>query len=73
MHSRVPLGTEYGITSSSTTAHLPGLGRTCHMWLVSGLAAPHLRLDLAVENPNAKNNNFLSAQLLCGLHLHSIF
>jgi hypothetical protein len=25
------------------------------MWLVSWLAAPHMRLDLAVEDPNAKN------------------
>jgi hypothetical protein len=43
------------------------------MWLVSWLAAPHMRLDLAVEDPNAKNIIFLSAQLLCGLHLHSMF
>lgn len=25
------------------------------MWLVSWLAAPHMLLDLAVENANAKN------------------
>jgi hypothetical protein len=72
MHSCV-LSTYGIITSSSTTVHLPGLGRTYHMWLVSWLAAPHMRLDLAVEDPNAKNIIFLSAQLLCGLHLHSMF
>lgn len=43
-----------------------------HMWLVRWITAPHLRLDLAVENANAKNVIFLSAQLLCGLHLHSM-
>lgn len=30
-----------------------------HMWLVRWITAPHLRLDLAVENANAKNVIFL--------------